>query len=140
MAKDYPKPTQEWLEKTMASLELTREEALEMWCDDHDIDAGLAKDFDLAPERQKVVREMTKGKAAPNYSLEGKTRKPRKEDTEKREIIENLQSAIDDWFSKWEDITEPQIVNPEREITFTLNGNNYSLTLTKHRPPKAAKK
>lgn len=137
MAKDYPKPTQEWLEKTMASLELTREEALEMWCDDHDIDAGLAKDFDLAPERQKVVREMTKGKAAPNYSLEGKTRKPRKADPEKVKIIENLFACV---AAQIGDEGTSKIENPERQIDFKIGERCYSLTLTLHRPPKAGKK
>lgn len=28
------------------------------------------------------------------------------------------------------------IANPQREVTFTVNGENYSLTLIKHRPPK----
>lgn len=31
---------------------------------------------------------------------------------------------------------EVSIVNPQREISFLINGESYSLTLTKHRPPK----
>lgn len=136
MPKEYPKPTQEWLDKTMKSLGLTRQEALEMWCDDHDIDAGLAKDFDLNPEQAKVAKAMTKGKAAPNYSMEGKKRKPREKNPEKVEIVESLQSAMDDWVGEWEGLTEPQIINPERQIDFWIGENHYSLTLTLHRPPK----
>ena len=28
------------------------------------------------------------------------------------------------------------VVNPQREVGFLVNGESYSLTLTKHRPPK----
>ena len=28
------------------------------------------------------------------------------------------------------------IINPQREVGFLVNGESYSLTLTKHRPPK----
>ena len=136
MPKEYPKPTQAWLEKTMKNLGLTREEALEMWCDDHDIDAGKLKDFDLDPEKAKVAKAMAKGKAAPNYCLEGKKRKPREKNPEKVEIIESLQSAMRDWTPEWDGLTEPQIVNPERQIDFCIGENHYSLTLTLHRPPK----
>ena len=39
-------PDEKWIQSTMKTLDLTREEALEMWCDDHDIDMGKAKEFD----------------------------------------------------------------------------------------------
>lgn len=124
-------PDEKWIQSTMKTLDLTREEALEMWCDDHDIDMGKAKEFDLDPEKQKVVKQMTKagGKAR---SAETKPRE-RKPNEEKREIIQNLKDSMKD-YAIFADSVE--IVNPEREITFKIGENAYSLTLTLHRKPK----
>ena len=128
----YPRPTEAWLTKTMASLEISREEALEIWMDDHDIDAGKVKSFDLDPSKQAVVKEMTKGKRKPtDFSLDGKPKRERKQDTEKREIIADLMEAIPKFFGE-----NHQILNPEREISFKIGENLYSLTLTRHRSPK----
>ena len=125
-------PDEKWIQSTMKTLDLTREEALEMWCDDHDIDMGKAKEFDLDPEKQKVVKQMTKagGKAR---ATENKPRE-RKPNEEKRQIIRSLT----DFLVETDEIsvTSPEIVNVEREITFKIGENAYSLTLTLHRKPK----
>ena len=133
MPKEYPVPTEQWMLKTMQKLGLTRQEAWEMWCDDHDIDAGKAKDFDLNAEQAKVAKAMMKGKAAPNYSLEGKKRKPREKNPEKLEIIEDVAGFI---TQHCEYAKNAEIVNPERQIDFHVGDNHYSITLTLHRPPK----
>lgn len=137
MATKYPMPTAEWIEKTMKSLELTREEALEMWMDDHDIDAGKVKPFDLDPAKQKVVKEMTKAVRVPaNYSLEGKPKRERKPNEEKREILRLLAEAVAGWQELAEQV---ETVNPERQVDFHVGDNHYSLTLTCHRKPKQGK-
>lgn len=124
---NYPKPTEEWITNTMKTLEVSREEALEVWMDDHDIDAGKVKPFDLDPAKQKVVKEMTKagGKA---HSGESKPRE-RKPNDEKREIIAKL-------FDYLQDEKGCAMVNPERQIDFYIGDNHYSLTLTQHRKKK----
>lgn len=115
----------------MASLEISREEALEIWMDDHDIDAGKVKPFDLDPSKQAVVKELTKGKRKPtDFSLEGKPKRERKQDEEKREIIATFAELAQDKYDFF------QILNPEREISFKIGENLYSLTLTRHRSPK----
>ena len=127
-----PKPDEKWIKSTMKALDLTREEAIEMWMDDHDIDQGKAKDFDLDPEKQKVVKEMTKagGKAR---AKETKPRE-RKPNDEKREIIQDLNGFLVNHCQDYINLVE--IVNVEREITFKIGENAYSLTLTCHRKPK----
>lgn len=127
-----PKPDEKWIKSTMKALDLTREEAIEMWMDDHDIDQGKAKDFDLDPEKQKVVKEMTKagGKAR---AKETKPRE-RKPNDEKREIIQDLNGFLVNNCQNY--INSVEIVNIEREITFKIGENDYSLTLTCHRKPK----
>ena len=127
-----PMPDEKWIKSTMKALDLTREEAIEMWMDDHDIDQGKAKDFDLDPEKQKVVKEMTKagGKAR---AKETKPRE-RKPNEEKREIIQDLNGFLVNHCQDY--INSVEIVNIEREITFKIGENAYSLTLTCHRKPK----
>ena len=127
-----PKPDEKWIKSTMKALDLTREEAIEMWMDDHDIDQGKAKDFDLDPEKQKVVKEMTKagGKAR---AKETKPRE-RKPNNEKRTIIQDLSDFLVNNCQNY--INSVEIANIEREITFKIGENDYSLTLTCHRKPK----
>ena len=127
-----PKPDEKWIKSTMKALDLTREEAIEMWMDDHDIDQGKAKDFDLNPEKQKIVKEMTKagGKAR---AKETKPRE-RKPNDEKRTIIQDLNDFLVNNCQNYINLVE--IVNVEREITFKIGENAYSLTLTCHRKPK----
>ena len=106
-----------------------------MWCDDHDIDMGKAKEFDLDPEKQKVVKQMTKagGKAR---ATENKPRE-RKPNEEKREIIKYLAYSLGECDKFGENFAESvETVNVEREITFKIGENAYSLTLTLHRKPK----
>lgn len=130
-----PMPNEKWIQSTMKTLDLTREEALEMWMDDHDIDQGKAKDFDLDPEKQKIVKQMTKagGKAR---TTENKPRE-RKPNEEKREIIKYLAYSLRECDKFDENFAESvETVNIEREITFKIGENAYSLTLTCHRKPK----
>lgn len=128
---NYPKPTEEWLTRTMDALSISRDEALAVWMDDHDIDAGRVKPFDLDPARQKAVRELT---TAPRIPSENKVKRERKPDTEKRLVITELWHFF---------VTNAQIgaenaetVNPEREISFKIGENRYSVTLIRHRSPK----
>ena len=127
-----PKPDEKWIKSTMKALDLTREEAIEMWMDDHDIDQGKAKDFDLDPEKQKIVKEMTKagGKAR---AKETKPRE-RKPNDEKRTIIQDLNGFLVNNCQNY--INSVEIANIEREITFKIGENDYSLVLTLHRKPK----
>ena len=127
-----PKPDEKWIKSTMKALDLTREEAIEMWMDDHDIDQGKAKDFDLDPEKQKIVKEMTKaGGKARTKETKPRERKP---NDEKRTIIQDLNDFLVNNCQNY--INSVEIANIEREITFKIGENDYSLTLTCHRKPK----
>lgn len=129
-----PMPDEKWIQSTMKTLDLTREEAIEMWCDDHDIDQGKAKDFDLDPEKQKVVKQMTKAGGKAHSETKPRERKPNEE---KREIIKYLAYSLGECDKFGENFAESvETVNVEREITFKIGENAYSLTLTLHRKPK----
>lgn len=100
--------------------------------------------FDTDPEALKEMEKQAKEnakhvarKAPANYSLEGKKKRERKPNEEKREIINYLSHSLGECDKFDENFAENvQIVNPEREITFKIGEKCYSLTLTLHRPPK----
>ena len=133
-----PMPDEKWIQSTMKTLDLTREEALEMWCDDHDIDQGKAKDFDLDPEKQKVVKQMTKAGGKAHSETKPRERKPNEE---KRALIAEIASCLEGFHRFDEEnlvsrVDLVEIANVAREITFKIGENAYSLTLTLHRKPK----
>lgn len=110
----------------MTQLNLTREEALEMFADDEDIDHGAKKDFDLTPEQEKVAKKarITTSERKP-INLERGPRK-RKEDPTKRRLITVIKEAIEDM----EDVTV-DVTNVERELMFDVDGNTYTILLQK---------
>lgn len=119
----------------MASDGYTREFAEASFIED-----TMDTDPEVLKEMEKQAKENTKHrahKAPANYSLDGKPKRPRKPNEEKREIIQTLQDSMKD-YAIFADSVE--IVNPEREITFKIGEKCYSLTLTLHRPPKNAQK
>lgn len=115
-------PTEKWLTAYCATNACDRETAETAWWD-NEIDHDRPTPFDLTEEQAKVAKTMTKGaKAVDAYGKA--TKRERKPDEEKRELIRRLAEALAD--------LSPEVVNPEREIRF----GSYSVTLTRHRPPK----
>ena len=122
MAKEkIHKVTTEELSKLMNEKSFTREEA-EFWFIDH-YDEVIFPDEndninDTLKEQRKVAHVYDKKK--------GKRKVERKPDEDKRELIKIIASAF----------VNCEIVNPERQIDLNYLGSHYSITLTKHRPPK----
>lgn len=102
------------LTQIMKDVECTREEAEEIFAIEEKARANGA---------DKLVATSTKERKP--------TKREKKPDVDKREIIQTLDDALCDLV---DDVHE--VVNPEREIQFTFNGSEYSVTLTKHRPKK----
>lgn len=121
--------------KMMKSLDISREEAIELIKDDMEIDKMSTKECtsDLSEEQKKASKAVTitttgKKKTTP-------VKRERKKDEIKIEIISTIaqnltKCCFGDNLDQAEDIL---IVKPEREITFTVYGEQYSVTLTKHR-------
>jgi phage gp29-like protein len=120
--------TEKQILNAMKSLDLTREEAIEMLSADEEIDKG-AKLFELSDEQKKVAKEMTT--AGGGKHKEHKPRE-RKVDADKKEIMQTLDDALCDLV---DNVEEPK---NESEISFTYNGASYTIKLIKHRPPKKA--
>ena len=119
----------EQIQKMMKNLGLTEQEARELLADDAKVDRGEKMAFDLTPEQEKNAKKAraTGTKKPTAYKFE---KRKRKENSEKREILEVLYELA---LNRWENA---ELVNPERQVDFHIGNNHYSLTLTCHRPPK----
>lgn len=119
---------------------MTREFAEASWIEEQeDADPELLKEMEKKAKDSGATK--VKAKRAPNYSLEGQKKRERKPNEEKRSLIEQIASRMEDFHRMDEEIPASgvdlvEIVNPEREITFKIGENCYSLTLTCHRKPK----
>lgn len=120
---------EERIAKLMKSLGCSREEALQVIEDDKRIDKG-EKLFELSAEQKKVAKEScaTGTKKRTVYKFD--SAKSKKKDAEKEEFIAKLHEIVTQFTENCE------IANANREITFNLGENEYSLVLTKHTKKK----
>ena len=117
----------EWLSKTKRALGISTHEAIQMWLCDNDY---------ITNEEQEQLN-MRAGNAGAGLRVQSKERKKptRKPDDVKRELIRLLSDLLND-------VEEPQIenvnvINVERIISFSIGEDQYELTLSKKRKPKA---
>lgn len=123
------------IKRMMDTLKISREEAIDLIKDDEAIDKG-EKLFELTPEQKKNAKAATITTSA--KPVRKNVKRERKPDEVKREIIETIAQNIDRccFGEDLHTVENVSIPKPEKEITFTVNGEEYSITLTKHRPKK----
>ena len=122
------------IENYMKSLQISRAEAEQLYEDDKE-------DF-IGEEGEEMTK---KAKEVRRYEQADKPKSKKKREVKldemKIEIIKFLENAMDGrhrWIEEDEwDFENVIVKNPQKEITFTVNGCEYSLNLIKHRPPKA---
>lgn len=121
------------IQNYMKSLGISREDAEQLWEDDQ---------ADYIGEQGEEMTLKAKEIRRYEQSAEKKERKPREKkiDQEKVAILEYLVNRMESRHcfleeDEW-DFDKITIANPQKEITFRVGENEYSLTLTKHRPPK----
>lgn len=106
--------------KHMASLGISREEAIQLIKDDKTIDSG-AKLFELDPELERSAK---KARQAERKVRTTSVKREKKAKPEKAEIcaamMDSLKSLGVDKFA---------VSNPEREFVFIHNGTKYKVTL-----------
>lgn len=114
----------------MKTLDITREEALELEGYDADVKAGKKTQYDLTPEQQAVVSEMTR--ADTEVGKRKSTRKPNElKEAIVREIAEFLsEDALGQMYEA------VQIANANRTITFSVGDKQFELNLIEKRKPK----
>ena len=90
-------------------------------------------------EAEEMAEMEMKAKDIKRYEVADKPKEKKKREVKlddvKVEFIKELVSI----FDYQQMANGVQIVNPQREISFYIGKDNYSLTLTKHRPPKENK-
>ena len=114
-------------EKLANSLKISIEEAKQVLEMDKRIDRG-EKLFELPPELEAGAK---KARRADRKKVET-VRRERKPDENKRELIQYLESSLEDACPDL-DLGNITITNPEREMEFTYNGIKYRLTLMRPR-------
>lgn len=114
------------IEKNMKVLELTKEEAIEMWLEDE----GYLENEEV----EALTKKAKENKAVDHGAKADKPRKQvkreRKPDVEKEKIIEILANCLkNEGF-------DAEITNKSKLIEFSIGENHYKLDLVKKRPPK----
>lgn len=116
----------------MQKLDISREEAEQLFEYDRAVDKGEKTEHDLTPEQEKAARKYTRAdRKPPAYKFTTRERKP---NATKGAIIAALATflAETEAFSA-ENI---EIVNKERQIRFQSAGETFELTLVQKRKPK----
>lgn len=115
--------------KRLCSLGMTEAEAVETVLYDDEVEHGRPTKFDLTPEQEKVAKKYTAvgTKKRTNYTF---TKRERKPNEAKRELIKILRQAL-------AEMDNVKVSNIERQIDFDFEGEQFSVTLTQHRKPKA---
>lgn len=114
----------------MKTLDISREEALELEGYDADVTAGKKTEYDLTAEQQAVVSEMTRADA--EVGKRKSTRKPNElKEAIVREIAEFL--SEDALGQMYEAVV---VANANRTITFSVGDKRFELNLIEKRPPK----
>lgn len=124
------KPSQEErAKKYMNLLHVSYNDALQMVIDDDTIDNGGKCDWEveLTPEQKKIAR---KARMADREVKMEKTKRTRKENPDKQNLIEKFREVLE------VETDELEVLNPEREIAFIYNGTRYKITLSSPRVPK----
>ena len=119
--------------QALMKLGLSREEALQTLADDKDIDQGKPKDFDLSAEQMKNAKQYTK--VGTRKTSTTPTKRERKENPTKALIIAELFKFLGENAEISAENLE--ILNKERQISFSINSEKYELTLVQKRKPKA---
>ena len=115
----------------MANLGLTAEEADAVLADDKRIDRG-EKLFELSDELKAGAK---KARQAERKAPTAPIKRERKEDTDKRRLIDFLVSALGNEvnvsLTECDSIgVECDVINPEREFTFIYNGRKFKVVLS----------
>lgn len=116
------------IKAVMLAANCSYEDAVQVIEDDEAIDKGERLDWEPTIEEEKEMRKATRLKVDRKPSGERKPRE-READNVKREIVAKVAEAM----GQYENV---EIANVEREVTFVIDGAEYSLTLTKHRKSK----
>ena len=119
----------EAVKRIMGILGCTEQEAQDVIATDKKIDKG-EKLFSLNPEEEKASKKARRAPTVYNFDT---SKRKKVENLVKRDLIQQLSQFLN---SLNEVITNIQVINPERIISFDVQGNTYEFTLVQKRKPK----
>lgn len=117
------------LEKSMKLLDLSKDEAIQMWLEDNDYCEN--EEVEILTAKAKENKAVQHGAVNANKS-KAVTKRERKPDVEKEEIISKLAEFLETIG------TSVKITNKSKLIEFEIGKNHYKVDLIKQRPPKKA--
>ena len=106
----------------MAKLDLSREEAEQMWQDEQEDNLP-----DLTAEQKQVVKEMTQ---ADRKKETAPRKRERKVDETKKQLLDAFRQSIENLGG------QTMSVKSETELEFYFDGATFNLKLVKHREKK----
>ena len=118
------------IKKYMEKWNCSRDEAIEMIAYDEETDKMTMGEINatMTKEEKEAVKQMTK--TTSETKGRKKVVKERKKDEKKLEIVAKLADFAKNFGENVE------ILKPEREIIFEIDGESYSIQLVKHRKEK----
>lgn len=117
------------LEKSMKLLDISKDEAIQMWLEDNDYCEN--EEVEILTAKAKENKAVQHGAVNVNKSRTA-TKRERKPDVEKEEIISKLADFLETIG------TSVKITNKSKLIEFEIGENHYKVDLIKQRPPKKA--
>lgn len=117
------------LEKSMKLLDISKDEAIQMWLEDNDYCEN--EEIEILTAKAKENKAVQHGAVNVNKSKTA-TKRERKPDVEKEEIISKLAEFLETIG------TSVKITNKSKLIEFEVGENHYKVDLIKQRPPKKA--
>lgn len=118
--------TEKLIAKHMNLLKISREEAIQLIEDDKRIDKG-EKLFSLTPEQEKASKKARSAGRKPKTTVYkfDTTKRKKPENKNKSDLISVITSALTDHGAE-----NLELINPEREFTFTMDGTKYKIVLS----------
>lgn len=116
-------------------LGMTEKEALDVIACDHEIDRGIAQEFDLDPEKEKMAKKFANATTKKKPTVYDFKQRERKANPTKANIIAEIAKFLtEDSENACENVI---VTNKERQISFSIGDNQYEFTLVQKRKPKA---
>lgn len=118
--------TEKLIAKHMNLLKISREEAIQLIEDDKRIDKG-EKLFSLTPEQEKAAKKARSAGRKPKTTVYkfDTTKRKKPENKNKSDLISVITSALTEYGAE-----NLELINPEREFTFTMDDTKYKIVLS----------
>ena len=118
--------TEKLIAKHMNLLKISRDEAIQLIEDDKRIDKGENL-FSLTPEQEKASKKARSAGRKPKTTVYkfDTTKRKKPENKNKSDLISVITGALTEHGAE-----NLELINPEREFTFTMDGTKYKIVLS----------